>query len=242
QYCAHCSEELTQFAAPDALEGEQSFPPEKENEAGKILKDEEDDEDDSNEDNTDDEEDDEEKEEDDENEQKNNQNKESNISDGIMKDNKGEMLMDVESDKIDGKTDQNDIDDTFGELPDISGALNALQFQQEEDAKNKVNEETQSVVDVLLEEEKRNKEDRKKMIGFVRGEKEFPDEVDVPLDTSARERFSKYRGMRSFQSSPWDTKENLPPEYSRIFAFASSGQTARASLKESDIWSQLLIQ
>ncbi|KAA6398901.1 MAG: putative pre-rRNA-processing protein TSR1 [Streblomastix strix] len=146
------------------------------------------------------------------------------------------MLMDVESDKIDGKSDQNDIDDTFGELPDISGALNALQFQQEEDAKNKVIEETQSVVDVLLEEEKRNKEDRKKMIGFVRGEKEFPDEVDVPLDTSARERFSKYRGMRSFQSSPWDTKENLPPEYSRIFAFASSGQTSRASLKESDIW------
>ncbi|KAA6312200.1 MAG: hypothetical protein EZS28_055969, partial [Streblomastix strix] len=131
QYCAHCSEELTQFAAPDALEGEQSFPPEKENEAGKILKDEEEDEDDSNEDNTDDE--DEEKEEDDdEDEQKNNQNKESNISNGIMKDNKGEMLMDVESDKIDGKSDQNDIDDTFGELPDISGALNALQFQQEE--------------------------------------------------------------------------------------------------------------
>ena len=39
---------------------------------------------------------------------------------------------------------------------------------------------------------------------------------------AARVRFAKYRGLKSWRSSPWDPKESLPREYSRVFAFQNS--------------------
>jgi pre-rRNA-processing protein TSR1 len=60
----------------------------------------------------------------------------------------------------------------------------------------------------------------------------WPDEVDTPLEMPARVRFQKYRGLKSFRTSPWDPYENLPPEYARIFQFENLRRTQRRVLEE----------
>ncbi|KAG7401871.1 ribosome biogenesis protein tsr1 [Phytophthora boehmeriae] len=58
----------------------------------------------------------------------------------------------------------------------------------------------------------------------------FPDEVDVPVDTPARVRFARYRGMKSLRTSEWDPKESLPSDYARLFQFEDFAMVQRLAL------------
>ena len=60
----------------------------------------------------------------------------------------------------------------------------------------------------------------------------FPDEVDTPLDQPARVRFARFRGLRSFRTSPWHPQENLPAEYANIYQFQDWPALQRHVLRE----------
>lgn len=62
----------------------------------------------------------------------------------------------------------------------------------------------------------------------------FPDEVECPLDTPARTRFQKYRGLKSFRTTEWDPKENLPLDYARIFQFSNFSRSSKNALDTSN--------
>lgn len=48
------------------------------------------------------------------------------------------------------------------------------------------------------------------------------------MEIPARQRFQRYRGLRSFRTSPWDPYESLPLDYARIFQFEDYKRTERA--------------
>ncbi|EKF99305.1 hypothetical protein TCSYLVIO_009775 [Trypanosoma cruzi] len=64
-------------------------------------------------------------------------------------------------------------------------------------------------------------EEREAEIERIREESEGdawnPDMVNTPLNLPARERFAKYRGLKSFPTGKWDITENLPPHYAYVY-------------------------
>lgn len=65
-------------------------------------------------------------------------------------------------------------------------------------------------------------------------ELKFPDEVETPIDLPARQRFARYRGLKSFRTSPWDPKEDLPQDYAKVFAFENFKRTLKRARQAVD--------
>uniref|UniRef100_A0AAR2M2D8 Pre-rRNA-processing protein TSR1 homolog n=1 Tax=Pygocentrus nattereri TaxID=42514 RepID=A0AAR2M2D8_PYGNA len=108
-----------------------------------------------------------------------------------------------------------------------------------EDGENESQEEEISLTDCVAAEQKYDEamdqaeeEHGLKHYREARSHEMFPDEVDTPIDVPARTRFQRYRGLKSFRSSPWDPMENLPLNYSRIFQFQNFERTRRRILAE----------
>ena len=56
---------------------------------------------------------------------------------------------------------------------------------------------------------------------------EFPDELEITEDIQAKDRLARYRSIKSFRTSYWDPKENLPEDYSQVYHFKSFRGTQR---------------
>jgi pre-rRNA-processing protein TSR1 len=66
----------------------------------------------------------------------------------------------------------------------------------------------------------------------AREDLQFPDEVDHEEEVSARDRYARYRALKSFRKSYWDPKENLPESYGAVYHFSSFKATQRDVLED----------
>uniref|UniRef100_A0A8D2ISX2 Pre-rRNA-processing protein TSR1 homolog n=1 Tax=Varanus komodoensis TaxID=61221 RepID=A0A8D2ISX2_VARKO len=100
----------------------------------------------------------------------------------------------------------------------------------EEDMAEEEEEEEEEAVPLSETEQEDERMEDEAMLEKYRQERQqemFPDEVDTPRDVPARTRFQKYRGLKSFRTSPWDPQENLPRDYARIFQFQDFSRTRK---------------
>ncbi|XP_026187486.1 pre-rRNA-processing protein TSR1 homolog [Mastacembelus armatus] len=115
-----------------------------------------------------------------------------------------------------------------------SGSGYASEAEEEEEEEEEVCSTERAGADQRYDDhmDQTAEEEGLKVYREARANEMFPDEVDTPMDTPARIRFQRYRGLKSFRSSPWDPMENLPLNYSRIFQFQSFERTRRRILAE----------
>uniref|UniRef100_A0A1A8EPX9 Pre-rRNA-processing protein TSR1 homolog n=1 Tax=Nothobranchius korthausae TaxID=1143690 RepID=A0A1A8EPX9_9TELE len=148
-----------------------------------------------------------------------------------------------ENDDLDEESSDDDDDDLLDEAMDGDEEENnsqepvsccASEEEEEEEEEEEVCSTERAGADQRYDEhmDEAAEEEGLKRYREARSHEMFPDEVDTPIDSSARIRFQRYRGLKSFRSSPWDPMENLPLDYSRIFQFQSFERTRRRVLAE----------
>lgn len=145
----------------------------------------------------------------------------------------------LDSDAEDGEEERESID---SDEEMLHGDLEAMEEVQSDDGKSQDSDQEEYETVTVNEngefekyDEKLDMDEESMMLEKFRQQRldrMFPDEIDTPTDKSARVRFQKYRGLKSFNSSYWDPKENLPSEYARIFQFENINRTKKRIFKE----------
>ncbi|NXA35216.1 TSR1 protein, partial [Eudromia elegans] len=131
-------------------------------------------------------------------------------------------------------TEEDDEDDDDDDMDDMMEEADSQEEEGSEEEEELAEEEceTMTVSECVRDEhyDEKMEEDEDQMLEKYKQERMdemFPDEVDTPRDVPARVRFQKYRGLKSFRTSPWDPKENLPRDYARIFQFQDFSRTRK---------------
>ncbi|XP_067165948.1 pre-rRNA-processing protein TSR1 homolog isoform X2 [Apteryx mantelli] len=132
-----------------------------------------------------------------------------------------------DSEEDEEEEEDDDIDDMMEEAASQEG-----EGSEEEEELAEEECETMTVSECVRDDhyDEKVEEDEEEMLERYKQERMdemFPDEVDTPRDVPARVRFQKYRGLKSFRTSPWDPKENLPRDYARIFQFQDFSRTRK---------------
>lgn len=142
---------------------------------------------------------------------------------------------DDDADDDDGMMDEvMTVEDEEADSQDLGSACDSGEEDEEEEEEETLCSTDRSGVDQRYDQHIDEAEEGEGLRRYreARANEMFPDEVDTPLDVPAKTRFQRYRGLKSFRSSPWDPMENLPLNYSRIFQFQSFERTRRRILAE----------
>ena len=143
----------------------------------------------------------------------------------INNENLPERVEEFGGNKNEDKKEKNDMeeDDIIDFNIDLKDDDDDISYKSDENYEKEDEEEMKKIS---------NKHKQKTSIQYrTKEEMEFQDEVDTPIDISAKERFKKYRGLESMKTGSWDPLTNLPKEYRTIFSFENIKNTYRLAVK-----------
>ena len=95
--------------------------------------------------------------------------------------------------------------------------------------------ESEMHVDADEDEEARQLDEYRSRKKEAEDDLEFPDEIELHANVSARERMAKYRGLKSLRTSEWNTNEDKPhepTEYPRLLHVADHKKSTNIAKKE----------